>query len=326
MSLRLVSVEDREAWYATVEGIGHSYWQRWEPSWAFHCRSGAPVFLCRVDEPESGTHAMCTFAQRQFGGSPDVFTPFGFGGWMGVGDPDVLRLSWQALVAARGYVCGYFALHPELALHEAHDSLRETNTLFVLDLSAGSAEMLARADRSVRRAVRDWDAAGLQYVTARQELTRFILCEYRPFMVSHGANEAALWSEEALSTMCADPDLLMLGASDAGSVCAVYTFGRAGASAECHINVHVGEGRSFTSALLWGGMQELARCGVRWLHMGGGVRRDDAIARAKRKFGPREVPLRVSREVYRPDDYRRLCEAAGLDANAPGFFPAYWRA
>jgi hypothetical protein len=180
-------------------------------------------------------------------------------------------------------------------------------------------------DRSVRRAVRDWQRDRHAYVTDRERLVQFALEQYEPFMHRMGAAAHAMWSRKTIEAMWDDPGLLVAGAEDEAGVCALYSFALGGEGAECHLNLSVCGGREATTALIWWGVEQLASRGVAWLHMGGGVSQGDAIAQAKLKFPPKVVPFRAAREVYRRERYDELCTQAGVAADAPGFFPPYRR-
>jgi len=316
---RLISVQQREEWRQAVAGIPHSYWHRWETCHALSIGSGLPTYLYTVDGEQ--VRAVCSFSERSWNGTTDIFTPGGFGGFAAIGHAASLREKWLEFVRSRGYVCGYFALHPELGCAPAHDGLVQSNELYVLDLAEGVDVIRAGVDRSVKRALRDWFPG--QYVLDRAELSHFLIDHYGGFMAQKSVSARSLWSEATLRAMVADPELLMIGARDELGLCAVHTFGVTPHGAECHLNVSVREGRLLTTPLIWWGIEQLAKQGVPWLQMGGGLAPDDSIARAKQKFRPRRRPFLAAREIYQSQTYRTLCEQAGVPVLTGTYFPAY---
>jgi hypothetical protein len=122
------------------------------------------------------------------------------------------------------------------------------------------------------------------------------------------------------------PDVLALGAATPqGQLEAVTVFGYTAFAGDFLFNVSAGSGRRWSSLLLWSGALELRARGVRYLNLGGGVRRGDGIAEYKRRFGGAALPLVAAKEVYRPDIYRRLCREAGVQPALTGYFPPYQR-
>jgi hypothetical protein len=320
---RIIGLSDREQWEEALLPIDHAYWHSWRANEALSRGTGQPAYLFTCERADGRGRAACTFAERIWADSVDIFTPAGFAGFVAKGDDSGVREAWLDFVASRGYVCGYFALHPKVCVSHVHDSISATNNLYALDLADGSEAVLAKASRTVRRSVGEWVKSRRDYVTDRPAIRDFLLREYPAFMSRAGANPQAIWSRPVLEAMLADPALLMVAAADELGVCAAYTFAVTGKGSECHLNVSTRDGREFTTALLAWGLQQLAGMGVRWLHLGGGVRPGDAIAQAKEKFKPDEASLLVAKEVYDPAAYRRLCEQSGRDVGASGFFPSY---
>ncbi|MDD4914445.1 MAG: hypothetical protein PHW13_05330 [Methylococcales bacterium] len=319
---RLIGLDEPLAWSKALEGLPHGYWHGWQANQALYLGTGQPAYLFVHDDAASGGRAVCAFAERRWLDTVDIFTPGGFTGFASRGHCPGLHADWHALAAERGYVCGYFALHPVLAAQYARTTA--TNDLYLLDLRIGEAALLEQADLNVRRAIRDWRQSGRPYVTDKQRLTAFILEHYATFMQTMQANQAAVWGTETLSAMCADPAVLMAGVADESGICAVYTFAVTPYDAECHLNISVRDGRRYTRALLWWGIRTLTGLNIPWLHLGGGVVRNDAIAQAKQRFRPICLPLLTAREIYRPDEFERLCRNAGRDPlSAAGFFPPY---
>ena len=318
---RLIGIEQRDTWCEALTGISHGYWHGWDACAAMAEGTGLPTYLFACEDATTGARAACAFSDRQWQGEVDIFTPAGFGGFVSAGDATSLRAHWLAIAAERGYVCGYFALHPMLANHSLHENLADTNTLYVLDLAAHPNISF---DRSVRRDLRDWQKSGRSFVNDRNQLIEFVLQNYASFMHSMNSNPASIWSPETLGAMCGDPNVLMVGVADDQGICAMYSFAMSAFGAEAHLNISVRGGKEFTTALIGWGIGELAARRVPWLNFGGGIVRGDSVAKAKEKFRPMHRPLTVAREIYREDRYRALCDSAGVDADsASGFFPAY---
>ena len=316
----LIGVADAASWRRALSDVPHGYWHTHEACLALQEGLDVPLRLFHVRD--EGLAAVLSFAERGSGAAKDVFLPAGFGGLACRGDAAEAGRRWRALAADLGYVCGYFPLHPLLVDATAHAGVADAgNDLFTIDLAAGARATIARADRSVRRSLRQ---PGFTPVHDRGILSDWLQAHYQDFMQAAGANPAAVWPAKTLRRLLADPAVHIFGASDAEGPCAAYAFAATPHGAEALVHVSVRMGRAATSALVAAGIAALSEQGVPWLHLGGGTRRDDAIARAKRKFRPREWPMRVARDIYRPDDFARLSSAAGpIAARDSGYFPPY---
>lgn len=321
ITFEFVPADQPERWDSALGNLPHGYWHGWHACHAITIESEFPVRLCVASDGD-GVIAAAPVGEREWGGERDLFTPVGFSGFAAARPlPVDFSSRWSAFAAAQGYVAGYFALHPLFGQPTAHSGLISDNELFVLDVSAGPDEVLRRCDRSVRRAVKASEAAGLRLVECRQALTKFVLEYYNPCLTALGAR--VLWSPATLVEMCADPDLMMVGVEDAAGVCAAHTFGVAGQSAEFHLHLSVREGRRHTAAMICQGLRRLASAGVARVNLGGGIVRGDSVAQSKRKFHPQSLPFLRARELYRPQKYRELCERAGVDPETSRFHPAY---
>ena len=62
------------------------------------------------------------------------------------------------------------------------------------------------------------------------------------------------------------------------------------------------------------------------LNLGGTPRENDALAAAKRRYRPRELPFRKLKQVVDRRRYGELCAQAGVPVDDfSGYFPAYRR-
>lgn len=321
ITFEFVPADQPERWDSALGNLPHGYWHGWHACHAISIESEFPVRLC-VARDGHGVIAAAPVGEREWEGERDLFTPVGFSGFAAARPlPVDFSSRWSEFAAAHGYVAGYFALHPLFGEPAAHSGLSSDNELFVLDLSDGPDEFLRRCDRSVRRAAKASEVAGLRFVDCRQALTAFVLENYTPCLTALGAR--VLWPPATLAEMCADPDLLMVGVEDAAGICAVHTFGVAGRSADFHLHLSVREGRRHTAAMICQGLRRLLSVGVARVNLGGGIVRGDSVAQSKLKFHPQSVPFLRARELYRPQKFRELCERAGVDPGASRFHPAY---
>jgi hypothetical protein len=320
---RLIPLASRGQWETALEGVPHSYWHTWNAHKAVADGNGRNAFLFVHEDLETGGRAACPFMERGWQDTRDIYTAIGFAGFMVQGNCPRVRASWEEIVRERGYVCGYFAVHPDAGRPELHVNLRDSHPLYTVDLTDGLDGVLRRSARTVRRTMADWLHAGHSYVEDRVAISQFLLANYGEFMNSIGASRSGRWSPDTLAGMLSDRNVIMVGASDELGICAAHTFCIGSVGADTHLNVSIRDGRSFTTPLLAWGFAELARRGIRRLGLGGGTQAGDSVARSKEKYRPTTAVLKVAAEVYDRVAFERLCRGA-KHRDAPGsFFPPY---
>ena len=88
-------------------------------------------------------------------------------------------------------------------------------------------------------------------------------------------------------------------------------------------NVSLPEGEHYGAPLLWHGINQLKSLHVPILNLGGGWA---GMAEFKRRFGARGLTMKVLKQIYEPEVYRKLCQQAKVDPDdMTGYFPAYRR-
>ncbi|HEV2852072.1 MAG TPA: hypothetical protein VHC97_04635 [Thermoanaerobaculia bacterium] len=314
----LIPLAAPDAWREALRDVPHEVWHTWEHCAALALTVPHEIFLYRY---EAGpVRVVAPLLERRLGPHVDIATLPGFAGFVATsGDPDFPR-HWEGFARDRGYVCGYLGLHPFLGDPLDFDPLEGSNSVYVLDLRRGPDALFAALDRNRRRQLKDWEQTSAGLLRDRDELTGFLVREYPAFLERIGASSAYRRSPETLERLCNLENVLLVGAGEGGEVEAVHVFAWTPHAGTSLFSVSRPEGRRYTTTLLWQGVQELVARGVPLLNLGGGVREDDGVARAKQRFGAARLPLRCSKQVYQPEVYTELCR--GHAAN--GYFPAYW--
>jgi hypothetical protein len=278
------------------------------------------LFVCTAN----GSRFACPVAERQFGGEPDVYTPLGFGGFVGIGDSDVLQEAWREFTKERGYVAGYVGLNPLLAPPELlrDESARSHNSLFVLDLKQSPDILLSRMSRNARRNLKKSGADEGLLELDRELLTDWFVSQYRPAMRARKASSIYMLSDETLRALC-QLENVHLGGLPSGSPTAVGLIGATRYGADALFLASTPEGRSRSMSIYWHWIRTFGATSTPWLNLGGGGSEEDSVAQFKRRLGAKRVPFVTLRQVYRPDAYAKLCRSAGVSPDEKGFFPAY---
>ncbi len=303
---RLVPVTDPDAWTAAIADLPHAI----AHTAAYNAPLGDVVLF--VAEHSNG-RAVCPLARRTRGDAVDVYTPYGFSGFVGDGDLDGLTEAFVARGRAEGWVAAYAMLHPALAPFEAAP-LTES---FVLSLEG---DFLARMSSRRRSQLRNGD---LEIVDDPEENAARFLALYPHHAERVGASAVYRFAPDTLAAWCGHEDALLVGArGPTGAIDAVALFGR-GACAEYMLLARTPDAAPLAAGLLYAGFLRLKALGHDTVNLGGGIRGDDGVAEFKRRFGAARVPVQAVRTVFDPARYAALCAEARVDPAATGFFPAY---
>ncbi|MFL5493746.1 MAG: hypothetical protein ACJ8DC_05095 [Gemmatimonadales bacterium] len=323
MAHRRIGVESREAWTEALLGIPHAIAHTWGHCYAMHLSSGLPTYLYQFES--GGVRVACPLAERRFQGHTDVVTPYGFGGFAGTGDCPSFPAHWAEFVAKQEYVCGYIGLNPLLVNHTYFDRgcAQADNSVFTLDLREPQEQLFAKLHANRKRQLREPLPPGTRIVWDAPRLSAFFFDRYPEFVNRVGAAPIYRFSPATLSFLCSLDGVFLVGAEVGDRLEAVAVFGHTGFVADYLFGVALPEGRPHAARLLWCGIERLRSLGVPLLNLGGGARPNDGIAEFKRRFGATEVPLLSLRQVYLPETFERLCQAAGAEPGTTGYFPPY---
>jgi hypothetical protein len=259
------------------------------------------------------------FFERRHAGRADICTWLSVAGaWCRPPLPPLLA-AWNVQAQREGWVASYIQVEPGSDVAGLPEA-REGNEVFLLDLAARPPRegFAHRVERHVRRA----EKTALRLVEDREVLAEALVRLFPAAMARAGASAAYDLAPATLRALALSPDCLVLGAAPAAEVEIAWVFPAAGAQAENFLQAASPDGRGLAAWLYWQVMERLRARGVRWLNLGGGVRRGDGIAQFKGWLGGVPRPLHALRLVHDEAAYAALCAAAGADP-AGRWFPAY---
>jgi len=320
-----IGLDEPERWNAALQGVPHSYWHCPTPCRAASVNTGLRVFLYVAHE--QADRVVCPLMERGATGSRDYTTPIGFSGFAATTDglPGWFPARWSASLRAKGAVCVYLAQHPLYAPAWSTADESAAGTLFLLELDRPPEKWLQGVDENRRRSILAWERGGSPWLRDREQLTAFVLEHHADFMRSVGATAASFYSGAALRLLCGDPQVELVGAADSDGVCTVAAFGSTPWGSELLFHISARDGRSHTAALMWWAVRHY-HGKVPVLNLGGTPQENDALAAAKRRYRPRELPFRRLKQVLDRRRYSELCAQAGAPADDfSGYFPAYRR-
>lgn len=336
-----VHLDEAERWDRAVQAI---------PGWDVYWLSGyARVWEAGGDGrpvlavlERGSARAATVFLVRPIPGEPDLWdiaTPYGYGGPLFTpGSPDLACALMDQVArhaAAHGGVSEFIRFHPLLGNHAGLAlpdlSIAQVSETVYIDLQQEphfSSGFRPEVRNRVRRATR----AGVTVrLTPGPESVDAFLPLYTETMARVGALPYYLFPPETFRVLCTGlrRHLLLAEACHAGRTVAAALF----LYNDRYLHYHLGG--SATEALhlapnnlLFAEVAEWGRQrGIRFMHLGGGLRPGDSLMRFKSGFSPLRAPFCVGRRIIDPDQYARLAAAHAAQIRpaqpARDFFPAY---
>ncbi len=321
MNSRWISLDDTDAWDEAIADIPIAIAHTHRFQAALAETTGDDVSLFVFDDGDG--RAVCPFARRDKDGAPDLFTPYGFGGFTGAGDMSGLPGAFDAACADRGFVASYTLLHPALAPMSVPwgGAVERASTVYLMPICDDVERNLSRAtikrQRRVRRWRRRWSSIELE-----QTMLADAFVEMYPVHAERvGASATYRFSEATLRSLVDHPDAMLIGARSGGEIVSIALFGTTGPCADYLFLAQTDGGRAHSEGLLIEAFTELARRGVNFVNLGGGIHGDDGVAAFKRRFGALPLSGRALKHVFDDERYRALCRRHV--ATDTTFFPAY---
>lgn len=324
MKQKCISVDSAPEWRLALRGVEHAFAHTWENCYAMRLTTGLSTYLYCLEAGD--LRIVCPLSERRFGHHVDIVTPYGFSGFVGNGACSWFSDHWTKYAQEKGYVCGYIGLNP-LFEHPTYFGEKEIiryNEIYVLDLTLSHGELFANLSMNRKRQLKDWDKILPNIVLDESVLTDFLLANYQEFFRERAASMAYSFSEDTMSFLVGLDNVFVVGVRDAGRVEAVTVFAHTPYVGDFLFNVSTPEGRHHSVALLWYGVHYLKARHVPLLNLGGGIRKDDGVAKFKQRFGGQRLSLGCLKQIYEPEVYEQLCRQVNADhTDMTGYFPAY---
>ena len=279
----------------------------------------------------------------------DIVSPYGYAGpWAPEGTPATeLRRARTALRDAwrdRGVVAEFHRLSPYLPGVRAWEELEDLlvwahNETVRVDLSPDPETMWARAAGRHRTSVRKarkkgWsvDVRPVQPEDVRQGSPFRLL--YEGTMQRVQTSAYYFFPDAYYDQMLALGDDLWIATArdEGGGAGAASLFMRTSGGAHYHLSGSERDAArdGANNLMLHEAMLALREAGAAWIHLGGGVRADDALFKFKLSFGGERLSFRLARSVLDPGRYAALAlrraDATGRtlpELEDSGYFPTY---
>ena len=313
---RVRMVEDAGEWDDIIERLPHAVAHRFSYQQALlgGRRSGGRLLVVE----SASVRVVCPVAVRSWAGYDDLYTPYGFGGFVGNAD---LRLAKDVLhmLGASRWVAGYFQQHPVVGLKPW--SSNSGPVTFVVDVDRPWSEVMNGMSGRLKTKLRRWRRSAPR-ICDRECLERAFVDLYPDHAARVGASSVYRFDGPALTALAALPDVRLYGAG-ADTVEAVVMFGFTPYTADYMFGVSTPDGRAHTAGLIADALEDAAATGVSKVNLGGGIRGHDGVAEFKRRFGARAVRAPALSWIFDASTYHTLCRSAAVSPAHTDYFPAY---
>ena len=325
MRVRLVDDVDAAAWTEALEGIPHAIAHTHGFASAMARVQGTTASLFVAEDGNS--RFICPVAVRDFHGNCDIFSPYGFGGFAGIGDPHGLRAAWAEFAATNGYVAAFITQNPLLmpdGMTAQWPGITEyVRTIYRIDLTQQLNIRLGRVSARTRSGLRKWlERATIEH---DQDLLAEAFVRLYPGLAER-RDMSALYHFDpvVLRRLTELPDTFLVGARSCdGIISCVALMAATSACGDYLFMASSPDGNSDGTGVLWCGLEKLAERKVPVCNLGGGISEGDGVAEFKRRIGGEPLALPIVQEIFDTDRYAALCRVAGVVPAATGFFPAY---
>lgn len=318
---RMIPLGAANEWHDALSGVNHAFAHTHDFCYAMYLTTGQKTYLYCFEQ--EGVRIVCPIIERSFLGYNDIAKPFGFSGFVSSGCCPDFHIYWDEFVRTSGYVSGYFSTHPvfnHINLFKNTD-FHIGGSVQVLDLTRSMKEIVSDLDRNRWRQINKKESLDHYLIFDKNVLHSFLKNNYYKFLEERQAPQYYYFTNKTLSYLLKCENVVVAGVSLSGKCVALAMFGYTEYVADSLISISIPEGRKYSALLYWYGVKTLKNLGIPVVSFGGG---DGGIYEFKRRFGCKDLPYYIIRQVYREDAYADLCRQTNTShSSKDGYFPAY---
>ncbi|MEO9967592.1 MAG: hypothetical protein ABJF11_17475 [Reichenbachiella sp.] len=329
MNYKVINLDAPEIWTQSLKGCPHTFYHTWVYCQAISKSMNAPIYLFvgQVDSQKM----VCTYSIREKAdGHPELYTPYGFGGFYfnGQSKQDELRKLWLKFAQENQFITAYVMSHPLTDLDDKWQNVAyDHSPVYTLDLTL-SKEALWKNIRKGHKSElnKHLKDLAIELVTDKSILTEAFIEIYKSTMERVGASEVYHFSTETLKSLIESDQAIVLGVKTENKIKTVTLFLYTDEVAEYFLSASIEDGAAYTKLLMWKAVEHLLEKNIPTLHLGGGVRPNDSLEAFKRRFGGEKHEIVVIKEIFDQPRFDSLCERF-LEKNQKhsDFFPPYWK-
>ena len=321
---KIVPLTSKDEWYQALKGLKFAFAHTWGNCQTMFLKNGLATYLYIFET--GADKIVCPFSERKFDDTVDIFTPYGYSGFIESNFIPNFSDHWNNFTKSRGYVCGYFALNPILS-HPAYfskDKFSKTTSVYILDLTLPEDKLYQNITTNGKRKLKNWNKTNSSIVTDKNILKDYFLELFPLTMKRVDATDLYNYSEEALSFLMDQNNCLLIGAEQKGKIEAISLFVYTPYVADYFFNASLVEGRFHSARLIWEAALRLKLKNIPFLNLGGTESAGDGLSRFKEMFGGKKYVFQYLKQIYDKGKYIELCKNNGVDPNLSyNYFPSY---
>ena len=321
----LIPLGDTRRWQEAIAQIPHVPAHTHDQVLAFHASSpdSHVLYVCRNRRGE--VEVACPLAIRE-DSSPDVYTPYGIGGFASRRSLPWFAAEWGQFAESRGWITSYIAMNPLLDndLGFSQSVIHRAQDLFIVDLGPDLESIQGSMSRSRRAALARWDQAPSSVTWDKSRILDFVRQEAAAHFARRSAVPTYSFTDKTWELLLASPTVIAVAVTEETGLSACCIVGTTEGSADYLFGIPRPGGERHAAPLLWEAIKDLHAAGVQTLNLGGGIRAGDGVGEFKRRFGARGTPMTTLQLVHDPERYARLCAEIGtVPETGRAFFPSY---
>lgn len=329
MEHKLITIHDQNAWETIITAIPHTFAHSHWYNYAMHVASGREIFL--YHGKAKNFDIICPISPRKKNNNApeDITTPYGFSGFASTGSFALFPEEWNAFLASCGFISGHIMLHPffQNNQHYLNQDLHAGKRAYYLNLQPDLETIYRGFSSDHKHRLRQWQKMGLTVIHSKDEkYIQAFIQYYKLSLKQRNASSIYDFGEKAWRLLINSPQAQLLSIEQQGVVEASAIFILHEDIADYFMLASTDQGRLHARGIIWEAIQLYKQQGAHWLHLGCGIKENDALEQFKARWGATAFVTCALKQIYNQKAYSLLCQQYEVDPHdQSGYFPAYWQ-
>jgi len=326
----LIPLNQKNVWDNHLASFPHHYYAHthWYNA-VMQLASKRDIFLYVGEEGDF--KALCPLSKRQKASHDpyDICSPYGFSGFILQGTHPHFYPDWCQFMLAQGFVSGHIALHPfssELSIFPPQE-FSTGKQAYSLDLQTPLLTIHQNFAVDHRHRLRQWQKLTFTVETEKTcEAIDIFIDLYQQSLKSRQASSIYDFGREAWQQLINEPHSHLFYVKSQEKIEASAIFIAYQDQVDYFMIASTDAGRMHARGIIWEAIQFFKNLKFKWLHLGCGIKENDALEQFKSRFGAQPFQTFALKQIYDVASYQQLCNKYNCDhENTSGYFPIYWQ-